>query len=167
MSEATGHRSVGKRANELNATIRYTMWSVFRLARPLADQQRGPLADELQALVDELAGKPVELIFPDRDGHPRHPRLGTLFIPNTVAVVKGCPNPDGARRLVNYLLSPEVEKRLAEGGAYQIPLNPAVRANLPAGLETPRTVKPMAVDWQRAADLWDESQRFLLDQFTR
>ena len=25
---------LGKRANELNATIRYTMWSVFRLARP-------------------------------------------------------------------------------------------------------------------------------------
>ncbi len=27
-------RSLGKRANELNATIRYTMWSVFKLARP-------------------------------------------------------------------------------------------------------------------------------------
>jgi chlorite dismutase len=63
MSEQTGqdteHRSVGKRANELNATIRYTMWSVFRLARPLGDEQRGPLADEVQQLVDELAGKDV------------------------------------------------------------------------------------------------------------
>src|SRR3712207_4169346 len=59
MSEQTDQRSVGKRANELNATIRYTMWSVFRLARPLGDEQRSVLADEVEALVDELAGKDV------------------------------------------------------------------------------------------------------------
>src|SRR3954467_3334873 len=52
-------RSVGKRANELNATIRYTMWSVFRLARPLRDDERAAAADEVQALIDELAGKDV------------------------------------------------------------------------------------------------------------
>ncbi len=125
------------------------------------------LTDTDDALGEKLDGKPVELIYPDRDGHPAHPRLGTLFIPNTLAVVKGCPNPAGARQLIDYLLSPEVEKRLAEGGGYQIPLNPAVQANLPAGLETPRTVKPMAVDWQRAVDLWDESQAFLLGEFAR
>ena len=59
MSEQIDQRSVGKRANELNASIRYTMWSVFRLARPLGDEQRGPVADEVQQLVDELAGKDV------------------------------------------------------------------------------------------------------------
>ena len=63
------------------------------------------------------AGKPVALVFPDRGGHPALPRLGTLFIPNTVAVVRGGPNPGGARRLVDYLLRPETERRLAEGGA--------------------------------------------------
>ena len=52
-------RSVGKRANELNATIRYTMWSVFRLARPLADEQRTAAAEEVQELLAELAGKDV------------------------------------------------------------------------------------------------------------
>src|SRR4051795_11747563 len=59
MSEQNEQRSVGKRANELNAQIRYTMWSVFRLARPLADDQRPAAADEVQALFDELAGKDV------------------------------------------------------------------------------------------------------------
>src|SRR5690349_455658 len=59
MSEQNEQRSVGKRANELNAQIRYTMWSVFRLARPLGDGDRTALADEVQALVDELAGKDV------------------------------------------------------------------------------------------------------------
>src|SRR3954449_5329730 len=59
MSEQTEQRSIGKRANELNAQIRYTMWSVFRLARPLADDERPAAADEGQALFDELAGKDV------------------------------------------------------------------------------------------------------------
>jgi peroxiredoxin len=59
MSEQTEQKSIGKRANELNAQIRYTMWSVFRLTRPLADEQRTALADELQGLFDELAGKDV------------------------------------------------------------------------------------------------------------
>src|SRR5215218_9571767 len=60
MSEQqTEERSIGKRANELNAAIRYTMWSVFRLARPLADDQRQAAADEVQGLFDELAGKDV------------------------------------------------------------------------------------------------------------
>ncbi|HEV7212948.1 MAG TPA: hypothetical protein VGN47_14660, partial [Blastococcus sp.] len=53
------HRSVGKRANEINAAIRYTMWSVFKLARPLGDDQRARAADEVSALLEELAGKGV------------------------------------------------------------------------------------------------------------
>ena len=59
MSEQNEQRSIGKRANELNAQIRYTMWSVFSLARPLADEERPAAADEVQALFDELAGKDV------------------------------------------------------------------------------------------------------------
>src|SRR4051812_21903832 len=55
----TEQRRGGKRANELNAPIRYTMWSVFRLARPLGDDQRAAAAAEVAALIDELAGKDV------------------------------------------------------------------------------------------------------------
>jgi iron(III) transport system substrate-binding protein len=101
------------------------------------------------------------MIFPDRDG------MGTLFIPNTVAIIRGCPNPDGARKLVDYLLSAEVEAKLAEGGSHQIPLNPDVKATLPPQMETPRSVKPMAVDFAKAADLWDEVQAFMRDEFAR
>lgn len=112
-------------------------------------------------------GKPVAIVIPDRDGHPAHPRLGTLFIPNTLMVIKGGPNPAGARKLVDYLLSADVERQLAEGGGYQIPLNPAAKANLHPSLVRPEQVKVMAVDWERAADLWDEAQAFLRDEFAR
>jgi ABC-type Fe3+ transport system substrate-binding protein len=68
---------------------------------------------------------------------------------------------------VDHLLSPEVEKRLAQGGGYQIPLNPAAEANLHPALARPEQVKVMSVDWERAADLWDETQMFLRDEFAR
>jgi iron(III) transport system substrate-binding protein len=112
-------------------------------------------------------GKPVAIVLPDRDGQPAHPRLGTLFIPNTLMIIKGGPNPAGAKKLVDYLLSADVERRLAEGGGYQIPLNPAAKANLHTSLVRPEQVKVMAVDWERAADLWDEAQAFLRDEFAR
>lgn len=125
------------------------------------------LTDTDDALIELNAGKPVALVFPDRDGHPAHLRLGVLYIPNTVAVVKGCPNPAGAQKLVDYLLRPETEAKLAAGGGFQIPLNPRARADLPAGLVPPDRVKVMAVDWDRAADRWDEAQAFLRDEFAR
>src|SRR5207248_4791413 len=96
----------------------------------------------------------------DRD-RSRGDRMGTLFIPNTVAIIRGCPNPDGARKLVDYLLSPEVEAKLAETESHQIPLNPQVKALLPKKIERPEAVKNMEVDFDKAADLWDEVQTFL------
>lgn len=125
------------------------------------------LTDTDDALTELNAGKPVALVFPDRDGHPAHPRLGVLYIPNTVALVRNGPNPAGGRKLIDYLLRPEVEQKLAEGGGFQIPLNPAVRANLPATVVTPGTAKRTAVDWEKAADLWDDVQTFLRDEFAR
>jgi iron(III) transport system substrate-binding protein len=125
------------------------------------------LTDSDDAILEVNDGKPVAIVFPDRDGHPAHPRLGTLYIPNTVMVMKGAPNPAGARKLVDYLLSPEVEKRLAEGGGYQIPLNPQAKADLHPALVRPEQVNVMAVDWERAADLWDDAQAFLRDEFAR
>jgi iron(III) transport system substrate-binding protein len=122
--------------------------------------------DTDDAIGEVETGKAVAIVFPDGD-RPRTERMGTLFIPNTVAVIHGCPNPDHARRLVDYLLSPEVEGKLAEAASHQIPLNPNVTATLPAEIQTPRTVKPMDVDFDKAADLWEQVQTFLRDEFAR
>jgi hydrogen peroxide-dependent heme synthase len=47
------------RIKELNATIRYTMWSVFRAADPLGPAERSELSAEVDALIEQLAGKDV------------------------------------------------------------------------------------------------------------
>jgi iron(III) transport system substrate-binding protein len=117
--------------------------------------------------LEEMEKNPnVVMIFPDRD-RPKSDRMGTLFVPNTLCMMKGCPNPQGARKLIDYLLSEEVEARLAETDSHQIPLNPKVKAKLPAGMATPATAKMMDVDFEKAAALWDEVQVFLTKEFAR
>jgi peroxiredoxin len=48
-----------KKARELNDTIRYTMWSVFRLRDVLGEALRAIEADELEDLVDKLEADDV------------------------------------------------------------------------------------------------------------
>ena len=117
------------------------------------------LTDTDDAMGEVDAGRPVAIVYPDREPQ----ELGTLFLPNTLAVIKGCPDPVAAERLVNDLLGPEVESTLAIGPSAQIPLNPAVTVK--AKVETPRTVTPMAADWDKAVDLWDEAMSFLAAEF--
>jgi hydrogen peroxide-dependent heme synthase len=47
--------SKAARAKEINESIRYTMWSVFRLATPLGDDDRGVESAEVEKLFAELA----------------------------------------------------------------------------------------------------------------
>ncbi|HZZ96626.1 MAG TPA: hydrogen peroxide-dependent heme synthase [Jatrophihabitantaceae bacterium] len=49
----------GKRARELNDSIRYTAWSVFKVARPLGDGDRSALVSEVDELFEQLAAKDV------------------------------------------------------------------------------------------------------------
>ena len=46
-------------ARELNQVIRYTMWSVFKVARPLGEADRTALTEEFSGLLEQLAAKDV------------------------------------------------------------------------------------------------------------
>ncbi len=107
--------------------------------------------DTDDAIVEKESGRPVDILYLDarKDG------VGTLFIPNTLSIVKNCPHPDAARRLVEYLLSPAVEIALARSRSAQIPVNPEVKF-MPR-VATPRTVNAMQVDWDRAAASFDQA----------
>jgi len=113
------------------------------------------LTDTDDAVIELDNGMPVEIVFPDQgpDG------LGTLFIPNTLCIIKGGPNAENARRLVDYLLSPTVEARLATGRSAQFPVNPTVNVTsraLPA--QPPAWMK---VDFDAAAEQWESASEIL------
>jgi iron(III) transport system substrate-binding protein len=122
------------------------------------------MTDTDDAWAEIEAKRPVVMIFPDADASPESKR-GVLFIPNTVAMIKGCRNPDGAKKLIDYLLRPETEIKLAKSSAKQIPLNPRIQLDSLKPIETPQTVRALPVDFTKAADAWKGSQEFLTKEF--
>ena len=56
----------------------------------------------------------------------------TICIPNTVAIIRGAPHLENARKLADFLLSAETELALARSKSRQIPLGPVDAAQLPA-----------------------------------
>ncbi len=123
--------------------------------------------DTDDALIERNSGQPVELIYPDSSVDAKYPRLGVLYLPNTLALINGGPNPEAARRVYDALLDPRVEVKLAEHRGFQIPLNPLAIANVKQSIFVPDNTKRMEVNFETAADLFEESQAFLRAEFTK
>lgn len=71
--------------------------------------------------VAQRSGASLDLVYPDMgDG-------GTLLIPCSVAIVSGAPHAERARALVDYLVSAEVERLLAESDSRNLPVRAALR----------------------------------------
>lgn len=111
------------------------------------------MTDTDDAFVEMEQGFPVRMIYPDAaEG-------GTVLLPNTVVRIAGGPNPEGARELLDFLLSPEVEQLLAESLAAQIPVRP--------GVPGPPTLPPFPeeavrqIDWTRVEPVLAESADYL------
>jgi iron(III) transport system substrate-binding protein len=117
------------------------------------------MTDTDDAIIELHAKKPIAVVFPDAEG------IGTLYLPNTVALVNKSRNPLAAHQLIEFLLRPETEKRLAEGGGFQIPLNPAVQAALPATILRPSQTRAMSVSFDDAANAWEHTQTALRELF--
>ena len=117
------------------------------------------LTDTDDAVIEQEAGKPVVIIYPDQ----QEGGMGTLFIPNTLAIIRGAPNADEARGLVDYLLRGDVESQLAAGPSAQFPVNPAVTSRSRVAPET--EVRWMEADFSAAAEQWDAAGAFLRDLF--
>lgn len=117
------------------------------------------LTDTDDALIELEAGQPVNIVFPDADPDG----MGTPLLPNTLAVVKDAPHPEAAEKLIDYLLSPEVEAQLARGPSAQIPLHPETPVQSRVGrLED---IKPMQVDFARAAEMFAVAAEYIESHF--
>lgn len=77
------------------------------------------LTDTDDACSAKAKGLAVDLVFPDQ----HEDALGTLIIPNTVALIAGAPHPRQARRLIDYLLREDVERELIRSGWCHTPVS--------------------------------------------
>jgi iron(III) transport system substrate-binding protein len=83
-------------------------------------------------------GCPVAAVYPDQDG------VGTLLVPNTIAILADAPHPESARRFVDWALRPEIEAELARSRSAQVPVRASVPR--PAHVADGRSFRTMDVD---------------------
>ncbi len=102
-------------------------------------------------------GRPIEGIYPDQDDQG----LGCFIVPNAVQLVKDSPHPKAGKKLIDYLLSPATEKKLASSDAAQIPLHPGVET--PPDVRRLETLKVMNVDYAQVAAKMQAIQPLLKD----
>jgi iron(III) transport system substrate-binding protein len=88
-------------------------------------------------------GQPVAMVLPDRNG------AGVPIMPNMVSLIANAPHPEEGRALIDYLLSPDVERMLAESEAVQIPLHAEVAG--PKNIPSVGSFRPMTLDYTKAA----------------
>ncbi|MBI2470903.1 MAG: extracellular solute-binding protein [Planctomycetes bacterium] len=111
------------------------------------------ITDTDDANVAIKEGSPVKVVFPDQSG------MGTLIMPNMVCLIKNSPNQENGKKLIDYLLSAEVEKSLAWAACAQMPLRYDVRT--PADVLTIDAVKGMNVNYHDIAVKLDKIGEFL------
>lgn len=111
--------------------------------------------------VAKTKGFPVACVFPDQqDGG-----IGTMLIPNSVALIKGGPDLDAGRRLIDRILARETEALLAAADGAQIPLRSGIQGPLDPSIPAVGAFRQLAWDFDvvarnlaRCAQEWD--QRF-------
>lgn len=78
------------------------------------------LTDSDDANVAIKDGAPVGFVLPDQEG------MGTLLVPNAVVLIAGGPNPTQGKRFIDFVVSAESERWLAESDAAQMPLREGI-----------------------------------------
>lgn len=109
--------------------------------------------DTDDVLVAKKAGEPVQMVYPDQQG------LGAPILPNMVSLIRGGPNPKQGQKLIDYLLSPDVERMLAQSEAGQMPLHPGV--GVPPPVRPVGSLKAMTFDYAAAGARVEEVVRRL------
>jgi iron(III) transport system substrate-binding protein len=88
-------------------------------------------------------GQPIAMVLPDATG------LGVPVMPNMVSLIANAPHVEEGQRLIDYLLSRDVEEQLARSSAVQIPLHAGVPG--PKNVPAIDTFTPMTLDFTKAA----------------
>jgi iron(III) transport system substrate-binding protein len=97
--------------------------------------------DDVNVAIED--GQPIAMVLPDRKG------LGVPVMPNMVSLIANAPHPEEGRKLLDYLVSPEVERQLAQSEAVQIPLHTGVPG--PKNIPPIDAFAPMSLDYTKAA----------------
>jgi iron(III) transport system substrate-binding protein len=113
------------------------------------------LVDSDDAVNRMRQGKRVEMVCPDQPATG----IGCLILPNAAVLLQGAPHPDTSKRLMDYLLSRETERKLAYADCAQIPLHPGV--GTPPDILKIDALRTMRIDYAAVAKKLQEIQPYL------
>ena len=80
-------------------------------------------------------------------------------MPNAAVLIAGAPHQEAGRKLIDYLLSKDTERKLALSDAAQLPLHPGVAP--PSELRPIESIKVMSVNYAEVAAKLQAIQPFL------
>jgi len=112
----------------------------------LAGQVQFAFTDTDDVWVARKRNASIDLIYPDMDSG------GTLLIPCTIALIAGRPDTDAARKLADFLVSEEVERKLFESKSGNVSVREQLRKQL--NVEWP---PESLIDYEKAANAMDEA----------
>ncbi|NOY26061.1 MAG: extracellular solute-binding protein [Oligoflexia bacterium] len=115
------------------------------------------LVDSDDAVNRIRQGAPLSMVYPDQG----EDQLGAFIVPNAVVLIHGAPHPGPARKLIDFLLSPQTERALAFADCAQIPLHPGV--DHPPDLLPLAKLHTMTVDYAAVAQQMTATQPILKD----
>ncbi len=113
------------------------------------------LADTDDAYGAIQSGKPVAMVFPDQ----KEGEIGTLMLPHSVMLIKGAPHEGNGKKLIDYLLSDQVEQMYANSGIKTIPLGNGVQR--PDNVPSLDSIKTMNVTQYEVYSSLNRSQDFI------
>lgn len=115
--------------------------------------------DTDDVIVAQRRGDSVAMVYPNLDAPDGSSLVpGTLWTPCSVALVNGARNPPAAHRLIDYLVSEEIERRLYASDSRNVPVRPKLRTELSASAPGEGRI-----DYAAAAALLDRSDRLVAD----
>lgn len=118
------------------------------------------LTDTDDALLEIAKNKDLDIIFLDQE----EGGIGTLVIPNSVAKIKGGPNPTQGDKFIEYILSAKSEQILVDDEWIQIPVHPEVDA---AEIVEKANIHIMDADFEEAYEYAEEAKTDLSSIFVR
>jgi iron(III) transport system substrate-binding protein len=127
------------------------------------------LTDSDDVFASKRENQPVDLMYETVDKPPAPgasppkglPSIGPFVLPNTVGKIRGCPHPNEAGKLADYLLSAQVESMLAESDSHNIPIRP----ELAKKFDVQTVPNPAQVDAMLVAGALPQADKLIAELF--
>lgn len=112
-------------------------------------------------------GWPVEMTLIGHGDDAAHGAAGPLWIPNSAGLVAGGPDRESGTRLLEFLLSADVDRLLAAHESKHVPLHEDTRGEFAHATQGPDPARSHAEWYEGVADSMDEAMKLCREEWAQ